>query len=112
MSLLILQQGVGLMGGAFRELTDASVSPSSRQALARALQPLIKAQHGPSVLDLADLRARRAGAVTIVELTASVPSTLTVGETAEVEERIMDVVKAARPGVIEVRVKFKPVDGA
>lgn len=112
MSLLILQQGVSIMGGAFSEITDASVSPGSQQKLTRALHPLVNAQEGPSVLAISDVRARRAGALTRVELTAAVPWSVTVGETAELEERIIGLVTAARGGVVEVRVKFKPVDGA
>ena len=112
-SLLILQQGVSIMGGSFRELTDAGVSPRTHQSMTRALQPLVAASPattGPAVLAISELRARRAGALTFVDLTAAVPRTLSVADTASLEEKITRTLKEARKEVAEVRVRFRPVD--
>ncbi len=123
-SVLILQQGWGLLMTALRQLTDAGVSPSTRTVLLEALKPLVPpAPPSPSngaphthtrspseaLLAITDLRAMRTGANMFVDLTAHVPRTLSVEDAAAVEQEIRDALVKARRDVKEVRVKFKPV---
>lgn len=107
------------MISAFRQLTDAGVSPQTRSSLLRALDPLLppngsaKAIGSPSersLLAVKDLRAMRAGALMFVDLTAEVPRTLNVADTSALESRIARSLKAAKKEITEVRVKFSPVD--
>ncbi|KDQ53548.1 hypothetical protein JAAARDRAFT_39236 [Jaapia argillacea MUCL 33604] len=128
-SVVILQQGLSILGGAFGELTDASVSSKSRASLTRALAPLVSpsthsSSHPPSpshllapsdrversILAIRNIRARRAGALVFVDLTADVPRTLSVEETSSLEGSISRTLKEAGKEVAEVRVKFNPVD--
>ncbi|RDX48034.1 hypothetical protein OH76DRAFT_1353177 [Lentinus brumalis] len=123
-SVLILQQGWGLLMTALRQLTDAGVSPSTRAVLLKALQPLVPSAPAPgsngssqshtrspsdALLAITDLRAMRTGANMFVDLTAHVPRTLSVEDAAAVEQEIRDALVKARRDVKEVRVKFKPV---
>nr|VWP01489.1 Cytochrome P450 monooxygenase CYP52X1 [Ganoderma boninense] len=106
---------------ALRQLTDAGVSPSTKTALLDALRPLVlvpvppasspdavptngdpRAAAGP-LLAVSDLRAMRTGANMFVDLTAHVPSQLTVEEATAVERRIREALVEARRDVKEVR---------
>ncbi|KAH7920069.1 cation efflux protein [Leucogyrophana mollusca] len=123
-SIVILQQGLSLFRGAFTELTDAGISTHSHAALQRVLDPLLSPLHAstphsssnglqdtiPRLISIRDLRAKRAGSLISVDLTADVPSALTVLATSELEEKITRTLKNARKEISEVRVKFNPVD--
>ncbi|KIJ67917.1 hypothetical protein HYDPIDRAFT_107454 [Hydnomerulius pinastri MD-312] len=122
-SVVILRQGLALFGGAFGELTDAGVSRSSHEKLLRALDPLLShrvlAEHStlngsssqhPRLLAIRQLRAKRSGSLITVDLTADVPSTMTVLATSELEDKITHLLKEARKEVSEVSVKFHPVE--
>ncbi|KAG6378175.1 cation efflux protein [Boletus reticuloceps] len=118
-SFVILRQGVGLLGGAFAELTDAGISKSSRDIFVHALDPLL--HHGATngdattvpkdtrVLAIKELRARRAGSLIHVDLTVEVPHMTTVLATSELQEEITRLLRDARKEVSEVRVRFHPV---
>ena len=106
---------------AFRQLTDASVSASTKESLADALLPLLpSAPHAPTptpsqlhhetanLLAITNLRAMRAGALMFVDLTAEVPATLSVEDTSTLEGKITRTLKNARKEIAEVRVKFQP----
>ncbi|RPD63686.1 hypothetical protein L227DRAFT_496270 [Lentinus tigrinus ALCF2SS1-6] len=119
-SVLIFQQGWGLLMTALRQLTDAGVSPSTHAALLDALRPLVPSapasgtnavphSHAHALLAISDLRAMRTGANMFVDLTAHVPRTLTVEDATTVEQEIRDTLVKARREVKEVRVKFRPV---
>ncbi|EGN99786.1 hypothetical protein SERLA73DRAFT_180000 [Serpula lacrymans var. lacrymans S7.3] len=120
-SVVILWQGLGLFGGAFRELTDAGISSQSHTALIQTLEPLVSPSSpipstsngdhydNPRLLAIRHLRARRAGSLIYVDLTADVPETLHVHATSELEEKITRALKEARKEISEVRVKFHPV---
>ncbi|KAH9894913.1 hypothetical protein C8Q73DRAFT_692188 [Cubamyces lactineus] len=129
-SILIFKQGWSLLVTAFRQLTDAGVSPRTKAALLAALRPLISpssslspsssssdsaaagsAQPAAPLLDIADLRAMRTGANMFVDVVAHVPAGLSVVEAVEVEDRIKSALVEARRDVKEVRVRFKPVEG-
>ncbi|PCH43471.1 hypothetical protein WOLCODRAFT_138360 [Wolfiporia cocos MD-104 SS10] len=121
-SILIIKQSWGVLVSALYQLMDGSVSPRTRQALQRALEPLLPPSSGggPSdtqielcsenLLAVRDLRAMRAGAMMFVDVIAEVPRTLSVGETSALEGAIARALKGAKKEVSEVRVKFYPVD--
>ena len=118
-SFLIVQQGWSIMLGSFKQLTDAGVGSSTRQALVGALDPLLsspeasKAISTPSqraLLAVKDLRAMRAGALMFVDLTAKVPSTMSVADTSALEAAIQRTLKSEKKEIAEVRVRFEPVD--
>lgn len=114
-SAVILQQGYALLKDAFAELTDAGVSRSTRDKLLHALDPLlsksVQSSHGASyILAIRDLRAKRVGSLIFVDVTADVPSTLTVLDTCRLEEQITRRLSEARREVSDVRVRFCPVD--
>ena len=103
---------------AFRQLTDASVSASTKETLADALLPLLPSTQTPTpsqlqhetanLLAIKNLRAMRAGALMFVDLTAEVPATLSVEDTSTLEGKITRTLKNARKEIAEVRVKFQP----
>lgn len=116
-SLVILKQGLDLFGGAFADLTDAGISANSQLKLVHALDPLLSScssvngHHTTTeLLGIRHFRAKRAGSLIYVDLTADVPSNMTVSSTSELEEKISQTLKEARKGVSEVRVKFYPID--
>jgi len=122
-SVLIFQQGWSILVHALRQLTDAGVSPRTKSSLHRALHPLLPDKATPhlvtdsqvelqteSLRGIRDLRAMRAGALMIVDLTADVPKTLSVESASAIEKRIMETLRKARKEVSEVRVKFNPID--
>jgi divalent metal cation (Fe/Co/Zn/Cd) transporter len=122
-SFVILRQGVGLLGGAFRDLTDAGVSPETRQALIRSLQPLLppsSPSHPRTVLlngslvhplfGIRHLRAKRSGSLIFVDVTADVSGSLSIDDASLLDEKITETLKRTRREIAEVRVKFHPVD--
>ncbi|KAF9033253.1 cation efflux protein [Hymenopellis radicata] len=109
-SIVILRQGVTFLMGSWADLTDASVSPKTRHSLKRTLDRVVDPSATAPVLAIRNLRARHAGSLIYVDLVADVPSTLTVTETASVEDKICSTLMEARKEVAEVRVKFHPVD--
>ncbi|KAJ6499222.1 mitochondrial iron ion transporter [Mycena sanguinolenta] len=113
-ALVILKQGVGLLWGAWGDLTDAGVPLSTRKDVKHALEPLLASSaspsSSPSLLAIRHLRGRSAGSLIFVDLTAEVPKTLTVHDASILEEEIARTLKAARKEVAEVRVKFTTVE--
>ena len=118
MSILIVQQGWAIMMTAFRQLTDASVSPLVKATLVEALEPLLPTPDTPTpntesaenLLAIKNLRAMRAGALMFVDLTAEVPRTLSVADASTLEGKITRTLKRARKEITEVRVKFQPAE--
>jgi len=100
-SIIILRQGFDLLKGAWGDLTDAGVSPQTRQSLLTILEPLVDKstathQHktnfsnsslSPSILSIQHLRARRSGSLMFVDLTAEVPGSVTVTQASTLEEK-------------------------
>ncbi|KAJ7084477.1 CDF-like metal transporter [Mycena belliarum] len=113
-SLVILRQGVGLLYGAWGDLTDAGVPLRTRQILKRTLDPLLASSSSslssPSLLAIRHVRGRRAGSLIFVDLVAEVPETLTMHDANILEEKITQTLKGTRKEVIEVRVKFQTVE--
>jgi len=120
-SIVILQQGLGLFIGAFGDLTDAGISQRTHRALTHVLEPLTSPPsssspqtpttpqtHSP-LLAIHTLRAKRAGSLMFVDLTADVPPSLSVRETSELERKITKTLMEARREIVEVRVRFRGV---
>jgi len=103
-SVVILQQGLALLRGAWADLTDAGASKITLASIERALRPL-RAEDG---LGFRDLRARRAGSMLFVDVTVTVPADLSVAQTAALDDKIQRTVKESKKEVAEVRVKFVP----
>jgi divalent metal cation (Fe/Co/Zn/Cd) transporter len=117
-SVVILQQGFSLFMGAFGDLTDAGISPRTHRALTRILDPLTQSSPTSAsspytqsvLLGIRHLRAKRAGSLVFVDLTADVAGSLSVRQTSELEAKITSTLKAARREIAEVRVQFHPVE--
>jgi len=119
-SIVILRQGFGLLAGAWGDLTDAGVSPHTRQSLAKALVPLIKNPSSnangadslplPPLLGIQRLRARHAGSLMFVDLVAEVPDSITISQASALEAKIENTLKAVRKEITEVRVTFRSPD--
>lgn len=113
-SAVILRQGFGLLAGAWGDLTDAGVSPRTKRSLSKVLEPLLDKSSTktntslPSLLSIHHLRARHAGSLMFVDLTAEVKGSITVSQATALEEKIEQTLKAARKEITEVRVTFRP----
>ncbi|KAF9566697.1 CDF-like metal transporter [Agrocybe pediades] len=119
-SFVILRQGFGLLAGAWGDLTDASVNPRTRRSLQKALQPLVATSSAtqaadatsfsPSLLAIRNLRARHAGSMIFVDLTAEVDGALTVVQASSLERKIEQTLRKARKEIAEVRVSFRAAE--
>ncbi|KAF9481549.1 mitochondrial iron ion transporter [Pholiota conissans] len=117
-SVVILKQGFDLLAGAWGDLTDAGASPRTRQSLKKILEPLVSTtlvndhdgSHLPPLVSIQNLRARHAGSLLFVDLTAEVSGSITVLESSALEKEIERTLKAARKEVTEVRVTFRPAE--
>lgn len=115
-SIVILQQGLSLLRGAWGDLTDAGVSPRTRASIHKVLKPLIAKEGSSKALAdqashlqaITDLRARRAGSMLFVDLTATVPRTITVEQASALDALITRKLKEEKKEIAEVRVKFDP----
>ena len=111
-SLVILKQGFNLLKSAWGDLTDAGISRRKQEALKRTLTPLIRTgvlDEPRNLIRVDDLRARRAGSMLFVDLTAKVNANLSVVQTRELEQQITKTMQQAKKEVAEVRVRFEPV---
>lgn len=105
MAVVILKQSWGLLYSTWGELTDAGVSKSTRQSLQRIVQPLVQTESSP-LLGVTDIRARKAGSLMFVDLTAIVPKELSMLDVQRLDEEITETLKKERKEVAEVRIKF------
>lgn len=109
-SVVILQQGLGLFAGAFGDLTDAGVSTKMHGKLIRILEPLSASSESTGLLGVRNIRGRRAGSLLFVDLTADIASSLTVREMSELEGKITRTLMEARKEIKEVQVRFCSVE--
>jgi cation diffusion facilitator family transporter len=109
-SVVILQQGVSLLRGAWDDLTDAGVAATTRETYKRTLAPLLAnpTTSTPQLLSITDLRARRAGSLVYVDIGADVGKGVQIEELVKYEEEISNLLKKERKEVAEIRVKFRP----
>jgi len=59
-------------------------------------------------LSVSSLRARRAGSLMFIDLTATVPGTVTISEASALEDKIQYTLMKARKEIKEVRITFRP----
>ncbi|KAG1777465.1 cation efflux family-domain-containing protein [Suillus placidus] len=102
-SFVILKQGLDLFGGAFTELsTDAGILANLQRKLVHALNPLLSPPSSSvfgngfhdttELLAVQHLRAKRAGSNMCVDLTADVPSNMSVLATSRLDvKNITDI---------------------
>ncbi|KAG9014484.1 hypothetical protein FRB95_007166 [Tulasnella sp. JGI-2019a] len=116
-SILIFRQGWGLLRQAFKDLTDAGVSESTRTSLFNIVKPLVSPAASPSslptaesILGIRNIRAVRSGSKMFVDLTADVPPTMTMHDAHSVEKRIRDRIMSAKKEVREVRIHLHAVE--
>ncbi|KAJ7594700.1 mitochondrial iron ion transporter [Mycena floridula] len=107
-AIIILKQGIQLFLGAWDDLVDASVSAKTRQALRKAVTPLVVETTGP-LTGIGEIRARRSGSLLHVDLVANVSETLSIAEAVKLEDEIADILRSKRKDVTEVRVKWRCV---
>lgn len=112
-SVVILKQGFDLLLGSWNDLIDRGVSPTTRNSLRKTLEPLmVKSTPADSeiaaLLDVKEIRARRAGSVMYVDLTAVVPGATTISGASSLEAKINETLKKAKKEVTDVRVRFEP----
>ena len=105
-SIMILQQGYGMMRGSLRDLADAGVSKATRESLAEIVQPLV----GSSIQSIRHIKAVRSGSLVFVDLTADVSPTMTMREAHVVEDLIRSTIKSSKKEVREVRVHLHAVE--
>ncbi|KAN0128130.1 CDF metal transporter 4 [Lactarius tabidus] len=112
-SFVIFGQGLSILKGAFREMTDASASDSVLQSLSRSLNRLLEDPClSGSLLHVHDLRARRAGSQLFVDVSAGVPGNVTALQLERIEKDMVAALKAERKDVKEVHVRFEVVSEA
>ncbi|KAI4528562.1 cation efflux protein [Schizophyllum commune Tattone D] len=116
-SIVILKQGFDLLVGSWNDLIDRGVSPSTRNSLRKSLEPLMVSRATTdseiaALLDIKDIRARRAGSVMYVDLTAVVPGSTTISGAASLEDKITETLRKAKKEVTDVRVRFEPEERA
>ncbi|KDQ10104.1 hypothetical protein BOTBODRAFT_36534 [Botryobasidium botryosum FD-172 SS1] len=113
-SVLILQQGLGILYASIKELTDAGVSPSTLSSISSLLKPILSASPSSSsssskythVIAIRDIRALRRGGNIFVDLTVELPRNTSMQGALGVEERIRKTVMEGRKEVREVKVQF------
>lgn len=111
-SLVILKQGFDLLRGAWGDLTDAGVSRRKQESIQKTLTPLLRTGIDDTtrmLISVDNLRARRAGSVLFVDLVAKVDASLSVAQTAQLEDKITKTIQKAKKEVAEVKVRFEPV---
>ena len=89
----ILYQGGKVILHSVGGLMDRAVEPDEEAAIKAAITA-----HSAGVLDVHDLRTRRAGAVAFIDFHLVVPAAMTVVEAHEICDRLEDAIKEAIPG--------------
>ncbi|WVQ86012.1 hypothetical protein IAT38_008180 [Cryptococcus sp. DSM 104549] len=100
-SFFILQQGVSLSKVAFLELLDAGVDKKTQMAIEKIVGGVVD---GKELLGVRNVRGVKSGGHTNLDLTISVPPTMTVRDSHAVEQRVRDAVMSARREVREVKI--------
>lgn len=89
----ILYQGWKVISHSLGGLMDRAVEPEEEEAIKAAI-----ATHAAGVLDVHDLRTRRAGAAAFIDFHLVVPAEMAVGKAHMICDRLEDAIKAAIPG--------------
>jgi cation diffusion facilitator family transporter len=99
---LIAKMAVSLLAGAIREVTDTALQREMLRDLGAGIRRL------PGVVNLHELRARRMGPRTLVDLHVQVDPSTTVSDGHQVAERVRQFVFREHGGVSEVLVHIDP----
>ena len=100
-SFFILQQGLALSKTALFELLDAGVDSRTQRSIEGVVSDLVD---GTELLGVRNVRGVKSGGQTHLDLTISVPPSMTVRESHAVEQRVRDAVIRARREVREVKI--------
>jgi cation diffusion facilitator family transporter len=101
-SALIAKMALSLLHEAIREFTDTALQHDVLRDLGAGVRRL------PGVVNLHELRARRMGARTLVDLHVEVDGSTTVSDGHQVAERVRQFVFREQAGVSEVLVHIDP----
>ncbi|KAJ9120358.1 hypothetical protein QFC24_005314 [Naganishia onofrii] len=100
-SIFILQQGLGLSRTSILELLDKGIDDSYRAKLERIVQPLV---NGRDLLEIRNVRGVKAGGLTSLDLTITVPPTMSVVESHAVEAHVRETIMRQRKEVRELKI--------
>jgi cation diffusion facilitator family transporter len=89
----ILFQGYRVITHSLGGLMDKAVEPEEEAAIRQAI-----AEHAVGVIDVHDLRTRRAGAAAFIDFHLVVPASMSVGAAHAICDRLEDAIKEAIPG--------------
>jgi cation diffusion facilitator family transporter len=89
----ILYQGWKVISHSMSGLMDKAVEPEEEEAIRDAIKA-----NAVGVLDVHDLRTRRAGAAAFIDFHLVVPADMPVGEAHSICDRLEDAIKNAIPG--------------
>ncbi|WWD08503.1 hypothetical protein V865_006615 [Kwoniella europaea PYCC6329] len=100
-SFFILQQGLTLSKVAFLELLDAGVDASTKQKYFGIVNDLVD---GQELLEVRNVRGVKSGGQTLLDLTITVPPSMTVRDSHAVEQKVREAIMRARREVREVKI--------
>ncbi|EIW69831.1 hypothetical protein TREMEDRAFT_30115 [Tremella mesenterica DSM 1558] len=100
-SFFILQQGLVMSRTALLEIVDAGVDQTTQKAIEGIVEELVD---GKSLLRVRNVRGVRSGGQTHLDLTISVPASMSVRQSHAVESRVREAVLHRRKDVREVKI--------
>jgi cation diffusion facilitator family transporter len=106
---MILQSGGSITANAFKELVDARVDDPVIQGVQKILDELM-AESKLSIKDVLQIRARKMGPYTLVDMYVSVPPRLSISTGHQIAEHIRHEILHELPVVTEVMVHIVPED--
>lgn len=112
-SLLILHQAYELLSGSLFELTDHGLPSETLDSISQLVSTEItSSSFASSVLPkLSDVRGIRRGAHLYIEAAVDVvQKQLTVADAVTLEDAVVRRVRASKPNVKEIRLRFIPVE--
>lgn len=100
-SIFILQQGLSLSKTSVLELLDKGITDDYQRRLERIVEPLV---NGRDLLEIRNIRGVKAGGLTSLDLTITVPPTMSVLESHAVEAHVRDTIMRQRKEVRELKI--------
>ena len=89
----ILIQGSKVILHSLSGLMDKAVEPEEDEAIKKAI-----AEHSAGVLNVHDLKTRRAGSAAFIDFHVVVPASMSVGAAHEICDRLEDAIRGVIPG--------------
>jgi cation diffusion facilitator family transporter len=89
----ILFQGSKVIMHSLGGLMDRAVEPEEDEAIKKAI-----AEHSAGVLNVHDLKTRRAGSAAFIDFHVVVPASMSVGAAHEICDRLEDAIRGVIPG--------------